>query len=65
MVTYQPQNELFSADTIDHLKQLRDELSTIDSVGSYLKNRPVLIDVSVGPKLIINGQPQSTGVKKS
>jgi len=36
VVTYQPQNELFSADTIDHLKQLRDELSTIENVESVV-----------------------------
>ena len=47
------------------LQKFMDDISTIDSVGSYLKNRPVLIDVSVAPKLIIDGQPQSTGIKKS
>ena len=36
VVTYQPQNELFAADTIDHLKQLRDELSTIENVESVV-----------------------------
>ncbi|MDC0073339.1 glutathione S-transferase [Alphaproteobacteria bacterium] len=47
------------------LQKFMDDISTIDSVSSYLKNRPVLIDVSVAPKLIIDGQPQSTGIKKS
>jgi len=39
VVTYQPQNELFSAATIEHLKQLRDELSTIDNVESVVSIR--------------------------
>ena len=37
----------------------------IDSVKSYLENRPELIDVSIEPKLVINGFPHPTGVKKT
>jgi len=37
----------------------------IDSVKSYLENRPELIDVSIEPKLVINGVPHPTGVKKT
>ncbi len=47
------------------LEKFVDDISSIDSIGSYLKNRPQLIDVSISPKLIIDGQPQSTGIKKS
>ena len=34
-------------------------------VKSYLDKRPELIDVSVEPKLIIDGVPHPTGVKKT
>ena len=38
---------------------------SIESVKSYLENRPELIDVSVEPKLVIDGIPHPTGVKKT
>ena len=38
---------------------------SIVSVKSYLENRPELIDVSVEPKLVIDGVPHPTGVKKT
>ena len=41
------------------------DISEIDSVANYLNNRPKLIDVSIEPKLIINGKPHSTGVKQT
>ena len=41
------------------------DISEIDSVANYLNNRPKLIDVSIEPKLIINGKPHPTGVKQT
>ena len=41
------------------------DISKIDSVENYLNNRPKLIDVSIEPKLIINGKPHPTGVKQT
>jgi len=41
------------------------DISEIDSVANYLNNRPKLIDVSIEPKLIINGTPHPTGVKQT
>ena len=38
---------------------------TIESVKSYLEERPKLIDVSIEPKLVIDGVPHPTGVKKT
>jgi len=38
---------------------------SVESVKSYLDKRPELIDVSIEPKLVIDGVPQSTGVKKT
>ena len=38
---------------------------SIESVKSYLDKRPELIEVSVEPKLIIDGVPHPTGVKKT
>ena len=40
-------------------------ISSIDSVSNYLKNRPELIDVSIEPKLIINEKPHPTGVNQT
>ena len=34
-------------------------------VADYLNNRPELIDVSIEPKLIINGTPHPTGTKQT
>ena len=42
-----------------------DNISSLDSITSYLNNRPKLIDVSVEPKLVIDGVSHPTGVKKT
>ena len=47
------------------LEKFLEDIMSIDSVKSYLKNRPELIDVSVEPKLVIDGVPHITGVKKT
>ncbi len=47
------------------LEKFLDDLSSIERVKSYLDNRPKLIDVSVEPKLVINGTQHPTGVKKT
>ena len=47
------------------LEKFLKDIESIESVKSYLDKRPELIDVSVEPKLVIDGVPQSTGVKKT
>ena len=47
------------------LEKFLEDIMLIDSVKSYLENRPELIDVSIEPKLVINGVPHLTGVKKT
>ena len=47
------------------LEKFLEDLMSIESVRSYLDKRPELIDVSVEPKLVIDGVPHSTGVKKT
>jgi len=47
------------------LEKFLEDIMSIDSVKSYLENRPELIDVSVEPKLVIDGVPHPTGVKKT
>ena len=47
------------------LEKFLYDISGIDSVANYLNNRPELIDVSIEPKLIINGTPHPTGVKET
>ena len=47
------------------LEKFMEDIMSIESVKSYLDKRPELIDVSVEPKLVIDGVPQSTGVKKT
>ena len=47
------------------LEKFLEDILSIDSVKSYLENRPELIDVSVEPKLVIDGIPHPTGVKKT
>ncbi len=47
------------------LEKFLDDIMLINSVKSYLDKRPKLIDVSVEPKLIIDGIPHPTGVKKT
>ncbi len=47
------------------LEKFLEDIMSITSVRSYLENRPKLIDVSIEPKLVINGVPHPTGVKKT
>ena len=47
------------------LEKFLQDIMHIESVKSYLDKRSELIDVSVEPKLIIDGVPHPTGVKKS
>ena len=36
VVTYQPEKDLFAAETLSHLKKLRDELSNLDAIASVV-----------------------------
>ena len=36
VVTYQPEKDLFDAETLSHLKKLRDELSSLDTIDSVV-----------------------------
>ena len=36
VVTYQPKKDLFAAETLSHLKKLRDELSNLDTIDSVV-----------------------------
>ena len=47
------------------LNKFLEDVMLINSVKSYLDNRPKLIDVSIEPKLIIDGVSHPTGVKKT
>ena len=47
------------------LEKFLEDMMSIESIKSYLDNRPKLIDVSVEPKLVIDGIPHPTGVKKT
>ena len=47
------------------LEKFLEDIMSVESVKSYLDKRPELIDVSIEPKLVIDGVPQSTGVKKT
>ena len=47
------------------LEKFLEDIMLIDSVKNYLDKRPKLIDVSIEPKLIIDGVPHPTGVKKT
>ena len=47
------------------LDKFLDDVMLINSVKSYLDNRPKLIDVSIEPKLMIDGVAHPTGVKKT
>ena len=40
------------------------DIEGIDSISKYLDSRPELIDVKIGPKLVINGEAQATGTEK-
>ena len=47
------------------LEKFLDDMMLIPSVKSYLESRPKLVDVSVEPKLVIDGVAHPTGVKKT
>ena len=47
------------------LAQFINDISSINSIKSYLEKRPELIDVSVKPKLVIDGIPHPTGTRKT
>ena len=47
------------------LEKFLEDIISIESVRYYLDKRPELIDVSVEPKLVIDGVPHPTGVKKT
>jgi glutathione S-transferase len=42
-----------------------NDIEAIDSVSTYLKNRPKLVGVGIEPKLVINGTEHPTGVNKT
>ena len=46
------------------LEKFLENIETIVSLRSYLNTRPKLIDVSVMPKLVIDGVPHPTGIQK-
>ena len=47
------------------LEKFIDDMVSIESVKYYLEKRPKLIDVSVEPKLVVDGVAHPTGVKKN
>ena len=47
------------------LVQFIDDIMSIDQIKSYLDSRPDLIDVSIEPKLILDGVPHPTGTIKT
>ena len=47
------------------LEKFLENIETIVSLRSYLNTRPKLIDVSVMPKLVIDGVPHPTGIQKT
>ena len=47
------------------LEKFIEDIESIESIKSYLNSRPKLIDVSVEPKLVIDGVAHPTGVKKT
>jgi glutathione S-transferase len=47
------------------LEQFLDDISSLSSIENYLSKRPELIDVSIEPKLIIDGTAQPTGTQKT
>ena len=47
------------------LENFLEDMMSIATIKSYLDKRPKLIDVSVEPKLVINGVAHPTGVKKT
>ena len=47
------------------LAQFINDISSINSIKSYLEKRPELIDVSIKPKLVIDGIPHPTGTQQT
>ena len=47
------------------LEKFIEDIESIETVKSYINSRPELIDVSVEPKLVIDGVAHPTGVKKT
>ena len=47
------------------LQKFIEDIESIESIKSYLNSRPELIDVSIEPKLVIDGVAHPTGVKKT
>ena len=47
------------------LEKFLDDIASLLSIESYLSKRPELIDVSVEPKLVINGKAHPTGTVKT
>ena len=47
------------------LEKFIEDIESIESIQSYLNSRPKLIDVSVEPKLVVDGVSHPTGVKKT
>ena len=47
------------------LEKFIEDIESIETVETYLNSRPELIDVSVEPKLVIDGVAHPTGVKKT
>ena len=47
------------------LEKFIEDVESIETVKSYLNSRPQLIDVSIEPKLVIDGVAHPTGVKKT
>ena len=51
--------------SLPRLLQFINDIESINSISSYLENRPKLVDVGIEPKLIIDGKAQPTGVQKT
>ena len=47
------------------LEKFLDDIASLSSIESYLSKRPELIDVSIEPKLVINGKAHPTGTVKT
>ena len=47
------------------LEEFLKDINSIDTVKNYLSQRPELIDVSIEPKLVIDGKAHSTGTTKT
>jgi len=52
-------------DGFPRLMEFVDDMTSIDEVSEYMKNRPELVNVGVEPKLVIDGIAHPTGVNKT